>query len=182
MALILPLRLKLKSMKNLLVFIFPFLMHTGLHAQVKEAFTNKPLPSVEVQTLDGKRVNIADYGKKGKITIILFWATWCGPCKVELNNIDEIYAEWKKDYNVEVIAVSIDDSKNTAKVKSYVQAQGWSFTVLLDPNQDLKRAFNFQMPPYTVVTDKSGNIISTHLGYKNGDEMILEDQIKELSK
>lgn len=152
------------------------------YAQVKEAFTDKKLPSVEVQTLDGKRVNIADYGKNGKITVISFWATWCGPCKLELNNISDIYDEWTKDYNVEVIAISIDDSRNTAKVKSFAQAQGWDFEVLLDPNQDLKRAFNFQMPPYTVLTNQEGVIISTHLGYKNGDELLLEDEIKKLAK
>ncbi|HXH18459.1 MAG TPA: TlpA disulfide reductase family protein [Chitinophagales bacterium] len=158
-------------------FIFTALI---LSAQVKEAFTGKKLPSVEVLTLDGKRVDISDYGKSGKITVISFWATWCGPCKVELNNISDIYDDWKKDYNVQMVAVSIDDSRSTAKVKSYVQAQGWDFEVLLDPNQDLKRAFNFQMPPYTVLVNKEGTIVSTHLGYKSGDEAILEDEIKEL--
>ena len=169
-------------MKNLLVFTSLLMTGTIVNAQVKEAFTDKKLPSVEVQTLEGKKVNIADYGKKGKITIISFWATWCGPCKLELNNMSDIYEDWKKDYNVELIAISIDDSRNTAKVKSFVQAQGWDFEVLLDPNQDLKRAFNFQMPPYTVLMDTQGAIVSTHLGYKNGDELILEDKMKQLTK
>src|SRR5688500_16752041 len=142
-------------MKNTLPVIVLLLSGFCSFAQVKDAFVNKNLPSVEVQTLDGKRVNISDYGKKGKITIISFWATWCGPCKLELNNISDIYDDWKKDYNVQVIAVSIDDSRNTAKVKSFAQAQGWDFEVLLDPNGDLKRAFNFQMPPYTVLTNQN---------------------------
>ncbi|MDZ4846464.1 MAG: TlpA disulfide reductase family protein [Chitinophagales bacterium] len=169
-------------MKN--ITLLTTLLFAGIisQAQVKEAFTDKKLPSVEVQTLDGKRVNIADYGKNGKITVISFWATWCGPCKLELNNISDIYDGWKKDYNVEVIAISIDDSRNTAKVKSFAQAQGWDFEVLLDPNQDLKRAFNFQMPPYTVLSNQEGVIVSTHLGYKNGDELLLEDEIKKLAK
>ncbi len=166
-----------------ITFLATALVFTSLlNAQVKEAFTDKKLPSVEVLTLDGKRVNISDYGKKGKITIISFWATWCAPCKLELNNISDIYDDWKKDYNLELVAVSIDDSRSTAKVKSLVQAQGWDFAVLLDPNGDLKRAFNFQMPPYTVLVNKNGTIVSTHLGYKSGDELILEDEIKELSK
>ena len=167
------------------IFLSATLIFTSvlLYAQeAKDAFTNKKIPSVEVQTLEGKRVNIADYGKNGKITVISFWATWCGPCKLELNNISDIYDDWKKDYNVELIAVSIDDSRNTAKVKSFAQAQGWDFEVLLDPNQDLKRAFNFQMPPYTVLTNQEGVIVSTHLGYKNGDELLLEDEIKKLQK
>jgi len=158
------------------------LVVTESPAQVKETFIGKKLPSVDIQTLDGKRVNISDYGKRGKITILSFWATWCGPCKLELNNISDIYDDWRKDYDVELIAISIDDSRSTAKVKSFVQGQGWDFEVLLDPNQDLKRAFNFQMPPFTVLADKEGTIVSTHLGYKNGDELILEEKIKQLIK
>lgn len=173
---------KKAEMKKFLMFIVFAVPAALLNAQVKEAFTDKKLPSVEILTLDGKKVSIADYGKNGKITILNFWATWCGPCKLELNNISDIYDDWKKDYNAELIAISIDDARNTAKVKSFVQAQGWDFEVLLDPNQDLKRAFNFQMPPYTVLTDAEGTIVSTHLGYKNGDELILEDKLKQLTK
>ena len=169
-------------MKNLMLLSAFTVSSLMVIAQAKEAFTEKQLPSVEVLTLDGKRVNLADYGKNGKITIISFWATWCGPCKLELNNISDIYDDWKKDYNAEVIAISIDDSRNTAKVKSFAKAQGWDFEVLLDPNQDLRRAFNFQMPPYTILTNAEGTIVSTHLGYKNGDELILEDKMKQMMK
>ncbi len=168
-------------MKNTLLLSVLIIVYGSVSAQVKDMFTKKKLPDVEVQTLDGKRVNISDYGKNGKITVINFWATWCGPCKLELNNITQIYDEWLQDYNVELVAVSIDDSRNTAKVKSFAQTQGWPFEILLDPNQDLKRAFNFQMPPFTVLTNQEGYIVSTHLGYKNGDELILEDHIKSLS-
>ena len=160
----------------LLIFLFP------AEAQVKELFTNKQLPSIEITDMDGNKVNIADYGTKGKITVINFWATWCGPCKLELNNIAELYADWKKDYDVQIIAVSIDDSRNVSKVKTYVNGRAWEYTVLIDANQDLKRAINFQAPPFTLLLDKQGNIVSSHTGYKEGDEYILEDEIKALAK
>lgn len=152
------------------------------NAQIKQMFTEKQLPSVEITDLNGSTVNIADYGKTGKITIINFWATWCGPCKLELNNIAELYPDWQDEFDVQLIAVSIDDSRNTAKVKTYINGHAWDYTVLLDANQDLKRALNFQAPPFTLLLDKEGTIVSTHTGYKEGDEYVLEDEIKELAE
>ncbi len=151
-------------------------------AQVKKMFTDKQVPNIEVSTLDGNKVKMLDAIGTGKITVINFWATWCGPCKLELNNIAELYPDWKKDYNVQVIAISIDDSRNTAKVKTYVGGRSWDYTILLDSNQDLKRALNFQAPPYTLLLDKTGTIVHSHTGYNEGDEYILEEQIKALAK
>jgi len=131
--------------------------------------------------MNGEKVDISTLVGKGNIVVINFWATWCVPCKKELNNISEMYDEWKEKYKVEVIAVSIDDSKNTAKVKTTVDGSGWGFTVMLDPNQDLMHALNFQAPPYSLIIDKSGNIVETHAGYVDGDEFLMEEKIKELA-
>lgn len=77
-------------------------------------------------------------------------------------------------------AVSIDDSRNASKVKTYINGQQWDYDVLLDPNSSLKRALNFQTVPYTLLIDSKGSIVYTHSGYVEGDEYILEDHIKEL--
>jgi thiol-disulfide isomerase/thioredoxin len=99
-----------------------------------------------------------------------------------LNNIADIYDQWKEDYGVEIIAISVDDARNTDKVKSYVNATQWPFTVLLDPNEDMKRAINFQTVPYTILLDKKGNIVYQHNSYVDGDEYILADEIKKVAK
>lgn len=163
--------------------LFFIMLTAGIaNAQVADMFKEKSLPEVDLLTLTGEKVNVASYGEKGKITIINFWATWCGPCKLELNNIAELYADWQADYDVQLIAISIDDSRNAAKVRTYVDGHAWEYEVLLDQNQDLKRAINFQAPPYTLLLDKSGSIVSSHTGYKEGDEYVLEDEIKVLAK
>ncbi len=141
----------------------------------------KKLPSINVTNVKGEKIDISTLVGKGNIVVIDFWATWCVPCKKELNNISEMYDEWKEKYKVELIAVSIDDSKNSAKVKTTVDGSGWEFTIMLDPNQDLMHALNFQAPPYTLVIDQSGNIVETHSGYVDGDEFLLEEKIKELA-
>lgn len=140
------------------------------------------MPDITLYDINGNKVNLSDYANDGKIQIFSFWATWCVPCKEELNNIAEIYADWQKDYDVEIIAVSIDDAKTKANVKSYAEGQGWTYTVLLDTNKELHRLLSGQSVPYTVVTDKNGKIVEKHTGYIEGDEYVLEDQIKELVK
>jgi cytochrome c biogenesis protein CcmG/thiol:disulfide interchange protein DsbE len=140
------------------------------------------LPSVKLKNLKGQSVDIQDFAKSGKPVVISFWATWCSPCKKELSNIAEIYDQWKEEYGVEIVAVSIDDARSTDKVKSYVNATQWPFTVLLDPNEDMRRALNFSVVPYTLLLDKKGNIVYTHNNYVEGDEFILEEKIKKVAK
>ena len=140
------------------------------------------LPTLTLRDMNGKEVNVADLGKTGKITVLDFWATWCVPCKKELNNINEIYDDWKKKYNAVVIAVSIDDSRSITKVKPYADGQRWSYDILLDVNQDLKSQLNIQSVQFTLVLDQSGKIVYTHSGYTEGDENILEEAIAAMAK
>ena len=139
------------------------------------------IPSVTITDLDGGGTDISTLVGNGKITVIDFWATWCVPCKKELTNIAEYYDEWQKKYNMQLIAVSIDDSRNASKVKPYVDGSAWTYKVLIDENGDLKRALNFQAVPYVIVVDADGNIVETHNGYVDGDEFLLEDTLKKLS-
>lgn len=173
-------------MKNLFFIIFAFsyglVLAQNQDSKAKEMFTNKELPSVVLQDINGKKVNVADFGKNNKVTVLNFWATWCSPCKKELNNISYLYEEWQEEYDMELVAISIDDARNTSKVKSYVNGQGWDYQVLLDANEDLKRMLNFQTVPYTVLVDREGKIVYSHSGYVEGDEYILEEKIRENSQ
>ncbi len=145
-------------------------------------FTDKKLPSVEITDLNGEKVDVSTFGENGKITVLNFWATWCSPCKLELSNIDKDYEYWQDNYNMELVAISIDDSRNAQKVKTEVEGNGWDYIVLLDANQDLKRSLNFQQVPYTVLVDEDGQIVYTHIGYNQGDEYLLEDKLIELNE
>ena len=160
-------------MKSLAFFA---LLTIGISAMAQES-----LPDLELYDIRGNKVNVTEFGQNGKITVFNFWATWCTPCKKELNNIADLYEDWVADYNVQIVAVSIDDAKTRANVVSYADGQGWEYTVLLDQNKDLQRLLNGQTVPFTVIVDQQGNVVDKHSGYVEGDEYILEDKLIELS-
>lgn len=142
--------------------------------------TDNPFPSVKIKTLDGKAVNTTDYTSKGKVTIVSFWATWCTPCKRELDVINELYGEWVEKYDIQLLAITIDDARGLTKVPAMVQSKGWEFTVLADSKQELQQALNFQTIPQTFLLNDKGEIVYAHNGYNPGDELELEKKISEL--
>ena len=174
------------KMKKTSFLIATIIIALFSHAQEKTVLEKilgeKTLPSITLLDMNGKKVNVADYGKSGKITILSFWATWCIPCKKELANMAELQEDWAKKYNTQIVAVSIDDSRNTTKVKPYVDGQRWEYEVLLDVNQDLKRNLNIPSVPFTILVDSEGKIVYTHSGYTDGDEYVLEEQIQKIKK
>jgi peroxiredoxin len=142
---------------------------------------NSPFPSINIKTLDGKTINTSEFTTKGKITVVSFWATWCTPCKRELDVINEVYAEWAEKYNLQLLAITIDDARGLTKVPSIVKSKGWEFTVLADSKQELQQALNFQTIPQTFLLNEKGEIVYAHNGYNPGDEIELEHKIAELA-
>ena len=141
----------------------------------------KKLPDVMVRSLDGKSEKIKSYTENNPLTIISFWATWCSPCKRELDAMVELYPQWKEKYQIELLAISTDNPRQLAKVRPMVAAQGWPYVILTDANAELKNALNFQAIPHTLIVDKNGNIVYEHTGYLPGDEAELEKKIAALS-
>jgi len=143
---------------------------------------NRTLPSVEVKTLDGGNINIQEIENSGNPIVISFWATWCKPCKKELNNIAEVYEEWQDETGVKLIAISIDDTRSMTKVAPYVNSSDWDYEVYLDPNRDLARAMGVSTVPHTFLLNGTNKIVWQHKGYVDGDEDELLEQIEKIAK
>lgn len=138
------------------------------------------VPDVAVKNLDGGSVNTSSFNNDGKPMIINFWATWCMPCKRELNNIAEVYPDWVDETGVKLIAVSIDDARSVSRVVPYVNGAAWDYEVYIDSNADFKRAMNVNNVPHTFLVDGDGKVVWQHNNYAPGDEYELYDRVKEL--
>jgi len=169
-------------MKKIIIALFAAIIFPASAVFAQEASVPSEAPNVQVKNIDGGSVNFSNSVEKGKITVVSFWATWCGPCIKELQAIDEHYAEWQEKYNCKLIAVSIDDARNSRKVKPKVLAENWQYEILLDENSDLARAMNVNNPPMTFVYDQNGKLIHSHQGYMPGAEEELEQIIAGLAK
>jgi thiol-disulfide isomerase/thioredoxin len=159
-------------MKYLLVLVYFLCYNT--------AFSQTTIPNITLNTLNGKSVKIQDEISKDKITILSFWASWCVPCINELDAISEVYEDWQEDFNMELIAISTDDARTQKRIRPMVNGKGWPYKILLDKNQELKRALNISTIPQIIIL-KDSKIIYIHSGYSPGVEDEFYDIIKENS-
>lgn len=138
------------------------------------------LPSVQVKDLSGKTVDTATLSNDGNPYLISFFATWCKPCKRELSAIAENYEDWQDETGVKMYIVSIDEAQHSQKVKPLVDAEGWPYEVLLDPNGDFYRSLGIQSVPHMLVLDGNGKIVESHSGYTDGSEHEIIEKIRSL--
>jgi thiol-disulfide isomerase/thioredoxin len=169
-------------MKKLLILAMCLTFFSSLIAQ--ETRSDKvlfKLPSVNVVEMNGKKFNTSMLGNEGKPYIISFWATWCKPCIKELTTISEVYEEWQEETGVKLIAVSIDDSRSSAQVKTLVNGKSWAYEVLLDPNSEFKRAMNVNAIPHTFIVNGKGEVVWQHTSFSEGSELELISLIRKLN-
>lgn len=163
--------MKLTALVLLILFI-----SVQLFAQ-SESSTGKVAANFKLQDLDGNLVELNNLIGEGPV-LLSFWATWCKPCMEELIEFNKIYQDYK-DRGFNMIAISTDNEKTVAKVKPYIKSKNYKFTVVLDTNSEVARKYYAQQIPYSVMIDKNGNIIYTHLGYMRGDEKKVRELIDQ---
>ena len=138
----------------------------------------KVLPKEFVKTLDNKTVSVQSF--LDKPLVISFWSTCCKPCISELSEIADVYDDWQDEVKFNFLAVSVDDARSVAKVKSLVNGKDWPFAVALDDNQAIKRALNVVAIPHIFVFNKKGDLVYEHQGYTPGSEDEVFEQLKKM--
>lgn len=165
-------------MKLMLLLTFILIVSLPLLAQDEEELTGRKAPNFKLINLNGKYVELNKETGNGPI-LLSFWATWCKPCLEEMAEFNKIYNEYK-DKGFSILAISTDSEKSVAKVKPYIKSKGYGFPVLLDTNNEVARKYYAQQMPYTIMIDKNGNIVYSHLGYMKGDEKKIEKLVAEM--
>ena len=161
-------------MKRIILAIALFIgIVSSTNAQTK-------LPAVVVETLLGDEIKASDFTNDGKPIIISFWATWCKPCISELDAINDEYEDWQDETGVKLIAISIDDERSTATVKTMSAGRDWPYEIYLDKNQKLKRALNVVNVPHTFLLNGKGEIVWQRNSYVPGAEDELLEEIKKI--
>ncbi len=139
-------------------------------------------PNVEVENQKGATISTRTLVDGKTPFIVTFWDTTCKPCVKELDALAENMPDWLEEANFRVIAVSVDDSRSSARAKSLAAGRGWTaeLTMLYDKNQNFKRALNVSLTPTVFVFDKTGKMVYTHTGYTPGGEYELFKKVKAL--
>lgn len=131
------------------------------------------------QDIEGNEIRLSSYLDKGPV-MIGFWRSWCSSCKEEQRCMRVIYEKYKSE-GFTYIGINIDNQKSVSKVKSYITSMGFTFPVVLDTDKKIFEMYNGSEDavPYYLIIGKDKNILHSHLGFKTGDELIIETEIKE---
>ena len=148
----------------LVLLLMTTVFATGVSAKqaaVLEGEMTAPSPSFEFTTLSGERVT--KQGLKGKPTLLMFWATWCGVCRDELPNIHELDKR-AKPMGLQIVAVAFADDKNN--VAEYVEEHKstFSFPTAFDANNEVATKFRVRATPTFFLLDGNGDILLMHIG------------------
>lgn len=133
---------------------------TPAHETGKEE--KNPAPFFTVYDRSGKRVHFADFA--GKPTVLNFWASWCGPCRMEMPDFDAVYRELGKDVNFMMVNMTDGTRETVEKAYRLVSEQGFSFPVFYDKDMDAARSYGVSSLPATYFIDKDGNVIARAIG------------------
>ncbi|MCS6943875.1 MAG: TlpA disulfide reductase family protein [Sutterellaceae bacterium] len=161
-------------MKRLVV---SFAFFTICGAAAAQLTPMAPAPDFVLKTLAGPNVRLRE--QRGQVVMINFWATWCGPCRVEMPHLNRLYEKYRAA-GFQLLGVNIDE--DPAQAQQLASKLNLRFPVLLDSGKQVSRLYDLTTMPSTVLIDRDGRVRYVHRGYRNGLEETYEKQIRELLK
>lgn len=130
-----------------------------------------------LEDLDGQTVSLSSL--KGKVVFLNLWATWCGPCRMEMPSMETLYDEMRGNKDFVMLAVS-QDSNGKEAVLPYIRKNGYHFQVLLDPENKVGEAYSVSGVPETFIIDRRGRIVAHHMGAFDWSRPDVKQALREL--
>ncbi len=154
----------------------PLFLALSLLGATSQAFAAAPAPGFTLRDLSNRPHTLDQY--RGKVVLIDFWATFCGPCQVEMPHLQKMYADLAPKGLV-VLGISADAARDQSRIKPLVAGKGLTYPILLDPQTTTVAAYNpSKTLPYSVVVGRDGTIAHVHAGYNPGDEVALRAAVE----
>lgn len=134
-------------------------------------------PDFALRSSSGSNLRLSE--QRGQVVMVNFWATWCGPCREELPQLNRLYEKYQAA-GFTLLGVNVDSSSKDAL--GMAKRLGVQFPVLFDSKKETSRLYGLESMPWTVLIDRSGKVRYVHAGYKPGFEKTYETQVRELLK
>jgi peroxiredoxin len=132
-------------------------------------------PDFTLHAMSGPNLRLKE--QRGRVVMVNFWATWCGPCRQEMPQLNRLYEKYKGSGFV-LLGVNVDD--DASKAADVASKLGVTFPVLLDTDKSVSKMYDLSTMPSTVIIDREGKVRYVHRGYLAGYEDNYEKQIREL--
>ena len=144
-------------------------------AMSESPLVGKPAPPFALDLLDGKRFKLEDL--KGKVVVLDFWASWCGPCIESMPQVVKVADEFK-DQGVELVTVNLQESNK--QIASFLERQKLKITVALDIDAAVSEKYEATSIPQTVIIDRDGKIAYLWVGVGNHVDETLRNALKSV--
>ncbi|MBL8287756.1 MAG: TlpA family protein disulfide reductase [Rubrivivax sp.] len=145
-----------------------------VHAAVAPSM---PAPDFTLRSAEGGNLRLGEL--RGRVVLVNFWATWCGPCKIEMPHLNRLYEKYRGAGFV-LLGVNIDeDPKQAVALATRLNLK---FPVLFDTDKAVSRRYALDSMPGTVLIDRDGKVRHVHKGYREGVEATYEAQVRALVK
>ncbi len=149
----------------------------GANAAVPAIAPSSAAPDFTLHTMNGPNMRLQE--QRGRVVMVNFWATWCGPCRQEMPQLNRLYEKYHAAGFV-LLGVNVDDDQR--KAAEVAGKLGVTFPVLLDTDKTVSKLYDLSTMPSTVIIDRDGKVRYVHRGYLTGYEDNYEKQIRELLK
>jgi thiol-disulfide isomerase/thioredoxin len=140
---------------------------TGTEAEEASAYTGKAAPEFTLADLKGGKRALSSH--KGKIVLLDFWATWCGPCRREMPIIAKMHERYASKG---LVVYGVNCSESNSKAQGFVDKYGYKFPILLDRTGDVQSKYGITAIPTVFIVDKSGKVSSHLIGGRSEDDIV----------